>query len=106
MSNVLTRKGRYSTQAQQEDVSLGQVKARLAAHGWPADKLERDLGEDFIVQIYDEGRASGLDFYLQVKSTAAINVVAKKGASYAVYPIKVSDLEHWLVIDRPVVLLV
>ena len=59
---------RFGIESQQEQQSLTQVREWLA--GWNTNRVENDLGEDLLVQIFDDGVASGVHFYLQVKSTA------------------------------------
>lgn len=71
---------RYSREAQQEDLSEAQLKERLAALGWPANRLGRDLGEDLLVQVYDQGESSGLSFYVQLKSVRDAERRRPKGA--------------------------
>jgi hypothetical protein len=35
---------------------------------WNIVKVAPDLGEDLLVQIFDQGRTTGLSFYLHVKT--------------------------------------
>jgi hypothetical protein len=96
---------RFGPLDQQEQLSLGQVEACF--EGWSMNRLARDLGEDFLVQIFDDGRVSGLHFYLQVKSTKGFDELKAKSAPTEIsYPFKVKDLEHWLASAMPVILLV
>jgi len=97
---------RFAPQSQQEDVSLGEAKARFARHGWSANGLRRDLGEDLVVQIFDDGRTTGLSFYAQVKSTTDIAVLTTKNGKFVSYDFEVKDLVHWEVQGTPAVLLV
>lgn len=88
---------RYSKEAQQEDRSLGQFKERLAEVEWAANRLERDVGEDLVVQIHDEQMGStGLSFYVQLKSvTDAERKRPKRGPEVLRYRLEVKDLKHW-----------
>lgn len=98
---------RYSREAQQEDLSEAQFKERLAALGWPANRLGRDLGEDLLVQIYDQGASSGLSFYVQLKSVRDAERRRPKGAPEELrYRLEVKDLLHWEVQAIPVVLVI
>jgi hypothetical protein len=98
-----TKRRRYSPQNQQEDVSIGQLKACFA--GWPVSPV-KDLGEDLLVQIFDDGYTTGVSFYLQVKSTTDIAALSLKGGLDIAYEFEVKDLLHWELSTVPVVLLV
>jgi hypothetical protein len=96
---------RYTNQQEQEDVSRGQLQARLTQYGWPIDSIGRDLGEDFIVRIYDAGIYSGLAFYVQLKSTVGLESLARQD-NLLRYPISASDLEHWSTSAIPVFIII
>ena len=69
--------------------------------------MVRDLGEDLVVQIYEDGASTGLTFYLQVKSTTDLeNLRPIASPGHIHYPFQVKDLEHWEASATPVVLLV
>ena len=98
---------RYSREAQQEDRSEGQIRDRLAEVGWAVDRLGRDLGEDLLVQIHDDGRSTGLSFYVQLKSVRGAERRRRKREPEALrYPLEVKDLLHWEVQTTPVVLVI
>lgn len=88
---------RYSRESQQEDRSEAQLKERFAdlGLGWPCDRLGRDLGEDLHVRIYDDGQSTGLDFYVQLKSSANAEVLRRKKSPALAYRLETKDLEHW-----------
>lgn len=96
---------RFSKEQRQEDVSRGQFPARLAAYGWPAEPLRRDLGEDFLVRIYDHGQFSGLSFYAQIKSMTDIAKHRIAGDQLS-YELEVKDLEHWSASANPVIVVI
>ncbi len=96
--------GRYSPEQQQEDRSEGQLKDRCAEFGWPLDRVNRDLGEDLRVRIYDEGASTGLSFHVQVKSTA--DSAALKRSATLICDLEVKALLHWEVSATLVVLVV
>ncbi|MCP4421152.1 MAG: DUF4365 domain-containing protein [Chloroflexi bacterium] len=94
---------RYTPQKQQELRSRHQLSERLTDFGW-LPTVPEDLGEDFIVHIYHEGRATGVNFYVQLKSVTNLNK-RRKGDSLP-YPFKVKDLVHWEQFALPVVLII
>ncbi len=61
---------RLSPQKEQEDRSRHQVGECLV--GWNYNPIGEDLGEDVLVQVYDDGRSTGLGFTLQLKSTTKL----------------------------------
>lgn len=87
-------KRRLSRQQQQEYRSRDQLADRFDEYGWIPDPISRDLGEDFIVRIYNEGISTGLAFFVQLKSTDDLDRLEIKGG-YTSYPLKVKDLIHW-----------
>ncbi|KYF79817.1 hypothetical protein BE11_05290 [Sorangium cellulosum] len=92
---------------QQEDRSEAQLRVRLADVGWPVDRLERDLGEDLRVRIFDQGTSTGLSFCVQLKSVLdAERRKRKRGPEELRYRLEVKDLERWEVQAELVILLV
>ncbi|WP_437619975.1 DUF4365 domain-containing protein [Sorangium sp. So ce1151] len=92
---------------QQEDRSAEQFRERLADVGWSVNPIERDMGEDFLVHIYDRGTPTGLMFHVQLKSVLdAERRKRKRGPEELRYQLKVKDLEHWEVQTNLVVLLI
>ena len=59
---------RLSPQLEQEARSVAQFKEAMAGSNFFLP--ERDLGEDLLVQLYDDGISTGLSFYAQLKSTS------------------------------------
>jgi len=86
---------RFTNQQQQERRAIGQITEVFT--GWSINPFVHDLGEDLLVQIYDDGRSTGLSFFLQLKSVRDIRVHdRKKSPDVIVYPdILVKDLLHW-----------
>lgn len=98
---------RYGWQDRQEAESKAQFCGRLAKLGWNAMQPAKDLGEDYLVQIYDDGVSSGLSFYVQLKSTRDSDALKSQGDPTALrYALEVKDVEHWEVQSPPVVLFV
>ena len=90
----MSRKGSYSPEQRQEDVSLQQLQALLNAHGWPAERMVRDLGEDILVRICDNGSPSGLSFFAQVKSIRNLDA-RQAGKGMVKYRLGVHHLLQW-----------
>lgn len=108
-SRSRSRTRRYTREAQQEDLSEKQFGARLAEQGlgWPVNRLGRDLGEDLLVQIYDQGTSTGLSFYVQLKSVRDIEKRRRRRDPEDLrYRLDVKDLLHWEVQTVPVVLII
>jgi hypothetical protein len=107
MTDANSKPGRrYSREQVQEDLSEGQLKTRCAELGWPCDRLGRDLGEDLNIRIYDDGASSGLNFHVQLKSTANSAALRRKRSAALAYKLEVKDLLHWEVSATLVVLVV
>jgi hypothetical protein len=94
---------RYSSEKKQELLSRSQLFERLVEFGWIASSPE-DLGEDFIVHVYFQGRATGVSFYVQEKSV--VNLQERQKNGHVPYDFKVKDLKHWSQFIQPVVLIV
>ena len=99
-----TRK-RVSSQQQQELISRPQVKEFLTSKGYIVSDIEPDLGEDFLVRIFDNGKDSGLAFYIQLKSTSNVKSKLLKSGNIS-FPFEVKDIEHWRYKAIPVLLLI
>lgn len=95
---------RFSQNTQQGHVGETQVLERFTKFGWLVAKPTLDLGEDFVVHILNNGRATGIGFHVQVKSTNNLHASVKK--QYLPYAFKTKDLTHWEEFGLPVVLVV
>lgn len=97
---------RYTSEQQQEDLSIHQLSARLVEFGWlPPDKLSRDVGEDLLVRIPTRSQPVGVPFYIQLKSVT--DMQERKRGDFLVYrSIEVDDLLRWESSPVPVVLVV
>ncbi|WP_437905055.1 DUF4365 domain-containing protein [Sorangium sp. So ce327] len=96
---------RLSAQKRQEQRSLGQIQDCFS--DWNVNRFSEDLGEDLIVQIYDDGRSTGLSFYFQVKSVQDIEayVLRRSPATISYREIEVKDLLHWIDSTPPVIVM-
>jgi hypothetical protein len=98
-------KVRVTKEQRQGKKGQGQVDECFSDLGWEPRPLTPDLGEDFIIDIYDEGVSAGLAFYAQVKSSESLTKFLLKTGDYS-YPIEVKDLNHWRDYMPPVVLII
>jgi hypothetical protein len=96
---------RWTKQQQQESISRYQLATRLSEYGWVPESVSPDLGEDFIVNIYDSGIWSGLSFYIQEKSTQTLDQSAIRDERIT-YRVRVKDLLHWTPAALPVIFIV
>ncbi len=94
---------RYTPQKKQELRSRHQLADRLTEFGW-VPVVPEDLGEDFIVHIYHEGRATGVNFFVQLKSVTNLN--GRRKGDFLTYSFEVKDLLHWEQFTLPVVLII
>src|SRR5258706_6223948 len=99
----MTEPIRFTPEKQQELISRNQFCERVVEFGWIPVPPE-DLGEDFIVHIYFEGKATGASFYVQEKSI--VNLDARRKGDFLPYSFEVKDLLHWEKFVQPVILLV
>ena len=91
----------------QEARSVGQFMERLALLGWKPQGPRKDYGEDYLVQIWDDGVPSGLSFYVQLKSiTNAEKRKGKRDSQTLHYKLEVKDIDHWAAHAVPVVLVI
>lgn len=102
---VRNRNSRLTSAMRQELISRNQLSERLVEFGWMPNDSVLDLGEDFIVHVYLENRATGVVFHVQEKSVT--NLYDRRNASgdELIYRFEVKDLKHWEAFDPPIVVL-
>jgi hypothetical protein len=98
-------KRRSTSQLEQEKKSRLQLEECLSDFGWHLSSPNPDLGEDFIVEVYHQGRNTGVAFYVQEKSVTNLEERKTKD-NRLVYTLKVKDLKHWDKFSLPVVIVV
>jgi len=101
----MARNRRYTSQQQQEKISRAQCQEFFSQYGWVVGDITPDLGEDFLVQIYDDGKSTGLGFYLQLKSVQDITQCILDTGEIS-YQFEVKDLEHWENTNPAVILVI
>ena len=90
----MSTRRRKSPQQQQENISRKQFEVFLEQHEWGTYDIFPDLGEDILVQIYEDGVSTGISFYVQLKSVDDIQKHTLKSGEIS-YSFEVKDLEHW-----------
>lgn len=95
---------RDTPQQKQERISLSQIQERFDQFDWLPTKPNVDLGEDLIIHIYHEHRATGVLFHVQAKSVT--NLIERKRKEFLPYSFSVKKLKEWEKFKLPVVLLV
>ena len=101
-TNSVQRKPRSTPAQQNGNRGQHQVSDRFEEFGWSAKTLTPDSGEDLLVEVQDNYCATGLHFFVQIKSPATLK--SKNGQ--VVYGIKTKDLKHWNDKNFPVFLIV
>lgn len=90
----MSKKKRFSDQQKQENISRHQFREFLEQYGFVTSDISPDLGEDFLVRIYDDEADTGISFYVQLKSTTNIHTHTLETGD-ASYSCKVKDITHW-----------
>lgn len=97
---------RRSVEDEQEELSKKQLSDAWDPP-WVVERIQKDLGEDLHVRIYEDGQSTGLSFYVQLKSTTKLDgLVPKRRKDSVAYSFEVKDLLHWEGSNPPVVLVV
>lgn len=97
---------RFTSEMKQELISRCQLGERLIEYGWLPGTPVLDLGEDFVVHIYLDSKATGVVFHIQEKSTSNLPSYLLKNGTHLSYPFPVKDVRHWETLDLPIVLLI
>jgi len=97
-------KRRFTKEQEQENRSRAQLQDRISEMGWTFAEPGTDLGEDMIINVYFKGIATGVSFYLQLKSIS--NKTKRQSKSHIKYRFKIKDLLHWESFAIPVLLMV
>jgi hypothetical protein len=96
---------RDSDQQQQERISRGQCKTYFEKHEWITGDIDPNLGEDFLVRIYEKKVSTGISIYLQLKSVQSIDQ-HKLASGPISYGFEVKDLIHWEAQATPVFIVI
>ena len=98
-------KKRLSPAQVQENISRKAFAEFLERHEWVTTDVTPDLGEDFLVRVYENGISTGISCYIQLKSINNIEALRLKSGDVS-YTFEVKDLEHWESQGVPVLLVI
>jgi Domain of unknown function (DUF4365) len=88
----------------QEDEARNRLRDAFHSRGWTIEDLRNDYGEDMLVRIFDDGRATPWMFFVQSKATDNIDRHRRASKATLGVPVRVSSLLHWQSLWEPVVL--
>lgn len=89
-----------------EDIARSLLGKAFAAVGWTVNDLHKDYGEDLLVRIFQNNKATPYSFYVQSKSVRNTSKrIAENGLSIS-QRISLSHLYSWFSIREPVILAV
>lgn len=91
---------------QLEDLSRNRLREIFTQHGWTVEDLQKDYGEDLLIRIFDEGKATPLSFFVQAKSTDHIERYRDADGKHIRYPVSLEHAKHWGRFWEPVILTV
>lgn len=89
--------GEMPSRPRQHDISTGSERRLFTAmpRDWVASTPAEDYGVDFDIEVFENGRATGIHFYVQLKATDSL------GDSVAV---KTTTLNYWKELELPTLL--
>jgi len=87
-----------------EDLARARLLDTFADVGWTVEVLAEDYGEDFLVRIFDDGKATPWSFFVQSKAATNVSRYLIGDGRYISYPVKSSHLAHWAEFWEPVFL--
>jgi len=79
-----------------------QLLLRFEGIGWIPANFQPDKGEDLLVRIYENGRSTGLAFYVQIKSTDNWDKLVGSETGDVKFSAAVKDFDHWNASGIPV----
>lgn len=97
---------RRTTAHANEDIARSLLRQAFATAGWAINDLHSDYGEDLLVRIFKNGKATPFAFYVQSKSVANVSKrLAKDGRSIS-QKVTALHLRSWATMREPVILAV
>ena len=87
-----------------EDLAKNQIRDTLIGQGWTVEDIDEDYGLDFMVQIFEEGKATPWSFFIQSKATDKPEKYLLKDGQHFSYQMKTEHLEFFSDFPQPVVL--
>ena len=74
-----------------------------SVHGWSVEDLHRDYGEDILVRIFRQRKATPFSFYIQSKSTDSVSRFQTQSSKFSI-PLTKAHVRHWSKFWEPVFL--
>ena len=87
---------------QLEEESITKLREAFGHVGWTVERLHEDYGEDLLVRIFKEQRATPFSFFVQAKASDSCRLDAAKHCLLT--RIEVKHLRHWREFGEPVFL--
>jgi Domain of unknown function (DUF4365) len=87
-----------------ETKARDQLKKIFHDIGWTCEDLHQDYGEDLLVRIFKDERATPLSFFVQSKGTSDIEKLRKNEFCFRCDNITCEHIRHWSSFREPVFL--
>jgi hypothetical protein len=84
------------------DLAVASLTNLFTAIGWTCERIQQDYGEDLIVRVFDDGKATPKYFFVQSKATANIERYRRKDGHIR-YRFKPDHITSWLSHRQPVI---
>lgn len=85
------------------DLAVAKLTDLFTEVGWTCEKIEQDYGEDLMVRVFENEKATAKYFFIQSKATDNIERYKAKIGRYR-YPFKNSHIESWTAHKQPVLI--
>jgi hypothetical protein len=89
-----------------EDLSRNRLHNIFVSNGCVVEDLHKDYGEDLLVRIFEQGKATPFAFFVQAKATDHIDQYMHKNRRKLSFPIDLEHINHWNQFWEPVILTV
>ena len=86
-----------------EDQSIIKLESSFPPD-WTVERLKKDYGEDLLIRIFKNGKATQLSFFVQAKSTDNIQKYQRSDGTSFSYPVQTKHIEHWATFWEPVII--
>ncbi len=87
-----------------EDLSRSHLRLIFEKAGWTVEDLSKDYGEDMMVRIFEDNRATPHTFFIQAKSTDHMERHLTKDGNAVFFDLDCGHLIHWRRFWEPVIL--
>jgi hypothetical protein len=87
-----------------EELSINQLRIAFTNAGCIVENLHHDYGEDLIVRVFRNNKATSESFFIQAKATETTQKYMRRDGKSLSFPIKRHHIEHWEKFWEPVIL--